>query len=195
MYFTKQQRFRIQILAPQLIGSGTQWVAGHLMSSPIRRIPVIITSLNSHGLRSPNTMLVCGQCSISAIIPVGHVCVRGQSLQSCLSAMLCTVARQAPLSMGFSRQEYWGGFATPSYSRSSPPRDWTWVSCRFFATSTTWEVHSWLWSIWSYECRGFGLLPISTLSGDDGVILLGILLWDSHQLWTSLKLPQLKIPT
>ena len=25
---------------------------------------------------------------------------------------------------------------------------------------------------WSYECRGFDLLPISALSGDDGVILL-----------------------
>ena len=37
------------------------------------------------------------------------VCVHAQSLQSCLT--LCdppwTVAHQAPLSMGFSRQEYW----------------------------------------------------------------------------------------
>ena len=35
--------------------------------------------------------------------------------QSCLT--LCdpwTVARQAPLSMGFSRQEYWSGFPFPS---------------------------------------------------------------------------------
>ena len=30
-----------------------------------------------------------------------------------------TVARQAPLSMGFSRQEYWSGFAVPSTRGSS----------------------------------------------------------------------------
>ena len=41
-----------------------------------------------------------------------------KSLQSCLT--LCdpwTVARQAPLSMGFSRQEYWSGLPCP------PPGD------------------------------------------------------------------------
>ena len=38
-----------------------------------------------------------------------------------------TVAYNAPLSMGFSRQEYWNGL--PSFSRgSSQPRDRTWVS-------------------------------------------------------------------
>ena len=31
-----------------------------------------------------------------------------------LFATLCTVARQAPLSMGFSRQEYWSGLPFPS---------------------------------------------------------------------------------
>ena len=30
------------------------------------------------------------------------------------SANLCTVARQAPLCMGFSRQEYWSGLPFPS---------------------------------------------------------------------------------
>ena len=34
-------------------------------------------------------------------------------LQSCLFATLWTVARQAPLSMGFSRQEYWSGLPCP----------------------------------------------------------------------------------
>ena len=39
-----------------------------------------------------------------------------------------TVGRQAPPSMGFSRQEYWSGVAI-SFSRgSSWPRDWTQVS-------------------------------------------------------------------
>ena len=35
-----------------------------------------------------------------------------------------TVACQAPLSMGFSKQEYWSGVPSPSR-----PRDWTGVSC------------------------------------------------------------------
>ena len=50
-------------------------------------------------------------------------------------------AHQAPLSMGFSRQEYWSGWVTmPSSRGSSPPRDRTCVSCvscfasRFFTT-------------------------------------------------------------
>ena len=48
----------------------------------------------------------------------------------CLVAKLCPtlvtpcVACQAPLSMGFSRQEYWGGLPFPSR-----PRDQTQVSC------------------------------------------------------------------
>ena len=40
-----------------------------------------------------------------------------------------TVTHQSPLSMGFSRQEYWRGVAMPSSNGSSQPRDWTHVSC------------------------------------------------------------------
>ena len=43
------------------------------------------------------------------------MCMHALSLQSC--ATLWTVARQAPLSMGFSRQEYWSGLPCP------PPGD------------------------------------------------------------------------
>ena len=39
-----------------------------------------------------------------------------------------TVAYQAPLSMGFSRQEYWSRLPFPSPGESSWPRDWTHVS-------------------------------------------------------------------
>ena len=38
------------------------------------------------------------------------------------------VAFQAPLSLGFSRQEYWSGLPFPSPGESSRPRDRTWVS-------------------------------------------------------------------
>ena len=39
-----------------------------------------------------------------------------------------TVAHQAPLSMGFPRQEYWSGLPFPSLGGSSPPRDGTSLS-------------------------------------------------------------------
>ena len=78
-------------------------------------------------------------------------CVRAKSLQSCLT--LCdswTVAHQAPLSMGFSMQEYWSGLPFP------PPRDLPnpgiepmsltspALAGRFFTTSATipWDAHS-----------------------------------------------------
>ena len=53
-----------------------------------------------------------------------------------------TVAQQAPLSMGFSRQEYWNGLPFPS--PGNLPRDWTWISCiagRFFTIWAT-NAHS-----------------------------------------------------
>ena len=59
-----------------------------------------------------------------------------------------TVALQAPLSVGFSRLEYWRWVAIPSSRGSSQPRDRTcvsYVSCigrQGLSTSTTWEAHS-----------------------------------------------------
>ena len=40
-----------------------------------------------------------------------------------------TVAHQAPLSMGFSRPEYWSGVDISSSGGYSRPRDWTPISC------------------------------------------------------------------
>ena len=62
-------------------------------------------------------------------------------------------AHQAPLSMGFSRQEYWSGLPFPSpgdlpnpgikpMSLESPT-----LAGRFFTTSTTWEAHTIYWSL------------------------------------------------
>ena len=65
-----------------------------------------------------------------------------------LFTSLCTVARRAPLSMGFSRQEYWSGFPCP------PPGDLPdpgiepaslmslAMASRFFTTGATWEAQS-----------------------------------------------------
>ena len=68
------------------------------------------------------------------------------SVVSWLFAILWTVARQAPLSMEFSRQEYWSGLPFPSPGDLShpgiEPRDQTHVSCtggRHFNLWTTRE--------------------------------------------------------
>ena len=64
-----------------------------------------------------------------------------------------TIACQAPLSMGFSRQEYWNGFPFPSpgdlpnpgieaVSLTSPALT---LAGRFFTTSATWEAPGLLW--------------------------------------------------
>ena len=64
-----------------------------------------------------------------------------------LFAIPWTVARQAPLSLGFSRQGYWSGLPFP------PPGDLPHpgikpaslmshaLASRFFTTSTTWKAH------------------------------------------------------
>ena len=70
-----------------------------------------------------------------------------KSLQSCPTpCSLWAIAHQSPLSMGFSRQEYWNGlpFPTPGHlpdpgvkpvSLTSPV-----LADKFFTTSTTWEA-------------------------------------------------------
>ena len=82
--------------------------------------------------------------------------MRAELLQLSLFATLWTVAHQAPLSMGFSRQEYWNGLPC------SPPGDLPdpgiepmsiispAFAGRFFTTSTTWE--DWNLEMSSWPC-------------------------------------------
>ena len=61
------------------------------------------------------------------------------------SATPWTVAHQAPLSKGFSRQEYWSGLLFPSPGKSSWLRDRThisWIAGSFFTVWTTKEIPS-----------------------------------------------------
>ena len=51
------------------------------------------------------------------------------------------VAYQAPLSMGFCRQEYWSGLLFPSPGESSRPRDRTHVSC--ISCTGRWILNPW----------------------------------------------------
>ena len=62
-----------------------------------------------------------------------------------LFAIPWTVVCQAPLSMGFSRQNYWGGLPFPSPSREfSQPRDRTHISCTSSGLFTIWAT----WEVW-----------------------------------------------
>jgi len=81
-----------------------------------------------------------------------HACVLSHFSCVWLCTRLLTVACQAPLSMGFSRQEYWSGFLCPPpghlhypgfkpASLTSPA-----LAGRSFTTSTTWKAeraHTW----------------------------------------------------
>ena len=70
-----------------------------------------------------------------------------------LSVALWTIAHQAPLSMGFSRQEYWTGFPYPSPGDLPDPGTDLAVLASpalaggFFTTSATWEA-----PIYTYTC-------------------------------------------
>ena len=95
-------------------------------------------------------------CHIHKDHRLSHLCVRTSKCflgaQHCESVSVShsimsdsatpwTVACRAPLSMGFSRQEYWSGLPFPSVG-SSWPRDRTQVSCtagRFFTIYATRE--------------------------------------------------------
>ena len=77
-----------------------------------------------------------------------HVCILSHSVVSD-SVMPWTVARQAPVSMGFSRQENWSGLPCPPpgdlpnpamehMSLTSPA-----VAGGLFTTSATWEARQW----------------------------------------------------
>ena len=63
-----------------------------------------------------------------------------------LCTILWSIAFQAPLFMGFSRQEYWGGLlCPPPWDLSNPgiepsPLKSLALAGKFFPTSTTWEA-------------------------------------------------------
>ena len=82
--------------------------------------------------------------------PFLHVCMPSCQSGVQLFATLWTIAHQAPLPMGFSRQEHWSGLPGP------PPGDLSnsgikptslmslALAVRFFTTNATWEVQAFL---------------------------------------------------
>ena len=76
-----------------------------------------------------------------------HVCMLNHSCSVKLFVTPQTIARQAPLSTGFSRQEYWSGLPCPPpedlpnqgiepMSLTSPA-----LASEFFTISASWEAH------------------------------------------------------
>ena len=79
-----------------------------------------------------------------------------------------TVARQAPLSMEFSRQEYWSGLPWPSPGDLPDPGNQTPVSHitgRFFTVWATWEAHLSFLLLFKWICsHGFTFLLYNDLT-------------------------------
>ena len=80
-------------------------------------------------------------------LPLLSLCMHAKSLQSSLTATLWTVVHQAPLSIGFPRQEYWRGLPSPSSGDFPDPgietASLSEIPCmagRLFTTSATWHA-------------------------------------------------------
>ena len=105
----------------------------------------IVISLNFHiNLRRMDIFLILN-------ILIHHACTRAKLLQLCPT--LCdpidcrppgSSVHQTPPSMGFSRQEYWGGFLRPPPGGrpETEPAFLTFLALagRFFTTSASWEA-------------------------------------------------------
>ena len=77
---------------------------------------------------------------------IAHACMLNHFSHVRLFAILWTIARKAPLSVGFTRQEYWSGLPCPSPG-DLPDPEMEFVSLTtpalagvFFTTSSTWEA-------------------------------------------------------
>ena len=112
------------------------------------------------------------------ILKCEHVRMLTHFSHAQLSATLWTVARQAPLSMGFCRQEYWSGLQSSSRG-SSQPRDHTHISnVSYIGRSVLyhWSLNyieiSYLW----IRCESFDQHVSSYVSCS-----ICLLLWDTEK--------------
>ena len=70
-------------------------------------------------------------CACVCVCTHAYMCMLSHFIHVRLFATPWTVACQVPLSMEFSRQEYWSGLPCPPFSRgSSQPRDRTCIGSR-----------------------------------------------------------------
>ena len=111
-------------------------------------------SLPLHHLGSPQTLFLepTRWCHCDSLLVIHH-CVQPLSLYLTLCGPM-TVAHQAPLSMAFSRQEYWSGLPFPFPGDlpdpGTEPKSLVSLAlaARFFTSSTIWEAQE------SYFQRG-----------------------------------------
>ena len=91
-----------------------------------------------------------GEPFLRVLCQISHSCLCVLSRFSCVRhfVTLWTIACQAPLSIGFSRQEYWSGLPLPSAEDLPDPEikptslESPALTGRFFTTSATWETPS-----------------------------------------------------
>jgi len=102
-----------------------------------------------------------------------------------LFATLWTVTCQDPMTMGFSRQEYYRGLPCPSPEESSQPRDWTCVSS-VSCIAGSFLIHWVTWEAWPLFYSTF-LCALELIF----ICLLGID-WMPH-CHIKIKIPPLKL--
>ena len=112
-----------------------------LLPSPpptLNSFPSFVHSLTSYSFSS-SPFLVCTRRKEES-------CMRSRLSRVWLFATLWTIAHQAPLSMRFSRQEYWSRLLCPPPGDLPNPGNQTHISYSpgltggFFTTSATWEA-------------------------------------------------------
>ena len=107
----------LKITLPVLFTKKLSWCWGWAMMKGLVTLTITLSYLNSLW-KALSTSLSWGPCL--ALWYEACVCMSAQSLSRVwLFATPWTVARQAPLSKGFPRQEYWSGL--PFLSPGDPP--------------------------------------------------------------------------
>ena len=176
------------------VGSGVLWLGPHSCLVLFHHRPRVALAdalvlwnryLSGRAAR-PADARSAGGCP--ALLPLCQSCkgclVFKMEVDSCTQSLSCsvisilatlwTVACQAPLSMGFSRQEYWSGLPFPSpgdlpdpgiepTSLASPA-----LAGRFFTTSATWEAPE----VGSREKQNWTLTNFGTWPNLKGIISL-----------------------
>ena len=137
--------------------SGWFMAVGHLILQRLRRVRRRMTNVFfPHGILMSVCVLSCFNCVWLFSAP-------------------WTVAYQAPLSMGFSRQGYWSGMPFPSPGDLPDPG--IEFEClmspalggRFFKISATWEAP--FWCLWERDYVGKGLWELAFNLGANQIAL------------------------
>ena len=95
----------------------------YIMGTPISVLHRKVTKIKRE---NPQSTLCLAQCKCKCSINVNVTCMLSHVR---LSVSPGTAAHQAPLSTGFSKQEYWSGFSFPSLGDPPNPRNQIHVSC------------------------------------------------------------------